>query len=96
MLLLDPLLDLFPGVLQPNASQVVAALRVAVEAVFGCAAELDCEGVNDWLQRVPPDAYPCLSEVARCATWARLRFSRSPGRSTAAHVKDDCRTCTDC
>jgi hypothetical protein len=36
----------------------------AVEAVFECAAELDCMGVNDWLQRVPPDAYPCLSEVA--------------------------------
>jgi hypothetical protein len=35
----------------------------AVEAVFQCAAELDCMGVNDWLQWVPPDAYPCLSEV---------------------------------
>ena len=35
-----------------------------VEAVFACAAELDCKGVNDWLQRVPADAYPCLSEVA--------------------------------
>ncbi len=36
----------------------------AVEAVFACVAELDCKGVNDWLQRVPSDAYPCLSEVA--------------------------------
>jgi hypothetical protein len=36
----------------------------AVEAVFECAAELDCKGVNDWVQRVPADAYPCLSEVA--------------------------------
>jgi hypothetical protein len=36
----------------------------AVEAVFECAAGLDCKGVNDWVQRVPPDAYPCLSEVA--------------------------------
>ena len=35
----------------------------AVEAVFGCAAELDCKGVNDWVQREPPDAYPCLPEV---------------------------------
>jgi hypothetical protein len=35
----------------------------AVVAVFDCAAELDCMGVNDWVQRVPPDAYPCLSEV---------------------------------
>jgi len=35
----------------------------AVEAVFGCVAELDCKGVNDWVQREPPDSYPCLSEV---------------------------------
>ena len=36
----------------------------AVEAVFECAADLDCMGVNDWVQREPPDAYPCLAEVA--------------------------------
>jgi hypothetical protein len=36
----------------------------AVEAVFQCATELECQGVYDWLERVPPDAYPCLSEVA--------------------------------
>jgi hypothetical protein len=36
----------------------------AVEAVFECVAALDCKGVDDWLQRVPSDAYPCLSEVA--------------------------------
>jgi hypothetical protein len=36
----------------------------AVEVVFGCVADLDCKGVNDWVQRVPADAYPCLPEVA--------------------------------
>ena len=36
----------------------------AVEAVFECVAELDCKGVNDWVQQVPADGYPCLSEVA--------------------------------
>jgi hypothetical protein len=35
----------------------------AVEAVFECVAELDCKGVNDWVQKVPADGYPCLSEV---------------------------------
>jgi hypothetical protein len=36
----------------------------AVEAVFACVAELDCKGVNDWARKMPPDAYPCLAEVA--------------------------------
>jgi hypothetical protein len=39
----------------------------AVEAVFECAAELDCQGVDDWLQQ-PSPAYPCLSEVASVDT----------------------------
>ena len=36
----------------------------AVEAVFQCAAELACRDVYNWLDRLPPDDYPCRSEVA--------------------------------
>ena len=35
----------------------------AVEAVFQCAAELDCQDVYDWRDRVPIDAYPFRSVV---------------------------------
>jgi hypothetical protein len=35
----------------------------AVEAVFQCVAERDCQGVYDWRDRVPIDAYPCRPEV---------------------------------
>lgn len=36
----------------------------AVEAVFLCATELDCDGVYAWRDRTPPDAYPCRDKVA--------------------------------
>jgi len=36
----------------------------AVEAVFQCAAELDCPDVLAWVERVPLDSYPCRPEVA--------------------------------
>jgi hypothetical protein len=35
----------------------------AVEAVFECAAELDCQGFEDFRDRVPLDDYPCRSDV---------------------------------
>jgi hypothetical protein len=35
----------------------------AVEAVFQCVSELDCDGVNAWLDQTPSDAYPCRAEV---------------------------------
>ena len=35
----------------------------AVEAVFQCAAELDCQDVYDWRDRVPLEDYPCRSVV---------------------------------
>ena len=40
----------------------------AVEAVFQCATELDCQGVYDWRDREPPDAYPCFDEVSFVGT----------------------------
>ncbi len=40
------------------------ACGMAVESVFQCATELeDCQDVDDWITRVPPDAYPCRDEV---------------------------------
>ena len=40
----------------------------AVEAVFQCVTELDCEGVYAWrdagLSPVPVEGYPCSAEVA--------------------------------
>jgi hypothetical protein len=36
----------------------------AVEAVFECVAELECQGVYGWRDRDPLDAYPCRSAVA--------------------------------
>lgn len=36
---------------------------LAVEAVFQCATDLDCDRVQDWASRVPPDAYPCRPQV---------------------------------
>jgi len=35
----------------------------AVDGVFQCATELDCQGVEDWRDRDPLDAYPCRSSV---------------------------------
>lgn len=35
----------------------------AVEAVFQCAADLDCQDVYDWRDRVPLEGYPCRSTV---------------------------------
>ena len=35
----------------------------AVEAVFKCAAERDCQGVYDWRDKVPLEGYPCRPEV---------------------------------
>ncbi|MBW2627016.1 MAG: hypothetical protein JRE45_05295 [Deltaproteobacteria bacterium] len=35
----------------------------AVEAVFQCATDLDCQGVFDWRDRVPLDDYPCRPTV---------------------------------
>jgi hypothetical protein len=35
----------------------------AVEAVFQCASELDCQGVYDWRDRTPLDDYPCRAVV---------------------------------
>ncbi len=40
----------------------------AVEAVFACAAELDCQGVYDWRDKEPPDAYPCFDEMSTVGT----------------------------
>ena len=40
----------------------------AVEAVFACATELDCQGVYDWRDKEPPDAYPCFDEVSFVGT----------------------------
>jgi hypothetical protein len=42
---------------------VFEACGDAVEAVFECASELDCQEVDDWVQQEPPDAFPCRSEV---------------------------------
>jgi len=36
----------------------------AVEAVFQCAADLDCRDVLAWVEREPLDSYPCRPEVA--------------------------------
>jgi hypothetical protein len=35
----------------------------AVEAVFVCASQLDCESVEGWLAQEPREAFPCRSEV---------------------------------
>ena len=35
----------------------------AVEGVFACAGELECEDVYDWRDREPLDAYPCIDAV---------------------------------
>lgn len=35
----------------------------AVEAVFLCVIDLDCDGVYAWRDR-PDDAYPCRDEIA--------------------------------
>jgi hypothetical protein len=35
----------------------------AAEDVFLCATELDCEGVKDWRDQIPSDAYPCREKV---------------------------------
>jgi len=42
---------------------VFEACGDAVEAVFACASELDCQEIDDWLQQAPPEAFPCRSEV---------------------------------
>jgi hypothetical protein len=36
----------------------------AVEGVFQCASELDCQDVDAWRDMEPIDSYPCRSEVA--------------------------------
>jgi hypothetical protein len=51
---------------QTNLDQEYASSEscgLSVEAVFECATDLDCEGVADWADRVPPDDYPCRPEV---------------------------------
>jgi hypothetical protein len=35
----------------------------AVEAVFACASELDCQGVESWIVQEPADSFPCRAEV---------------------------------
>jgi hypothetical protein len=40
------------------------ACGAAVEAVFACVSELDCDGVFDWRNREPIDGYPCRAEVS--------------------------------
>ena len=43
----------------------------AVEAVFACASELDCQGVESWLAKNPADSFPCRFEViaaSNCST----------------------------
>lgn len=40
----------------------------AVEAVFACAAELECQEVYDWRDREPPNAYPCFDAVSVVGT----------------------------
>ena len=47
---------------------VLEACGDAVEAVFECASALDCQGVNDWVQQEPPDAFPCRTEVTTVDT----------------------------
>ena len=37
--------------------------ETAIEAVFQCATEVDCQGVYDWRDKVPLDSYPCRSSV---------------------------------
>lgn len=40
----------------------------AVESVFQCATELECQGIYDWRDKDPPDAYPCFDEVSFVGT----------------------------
>jgi hypothetical protein len=35
----------------------------AVEAVFSCVAELECQGVESWLAQQPAESFPCRSQV---------------------------------
>jgi len=46
-----------------DESAVSEACGAAVEAVFLCASELDCQGVESWLAQNPADSFPCRSEV---------------------------------
>jgi len=47
---------------------VFEACGDAVEAVFACASELDCQEVDDWRQQAPPEAFPCRTEVTTVDT----------------------------
>jgi len=47
-----------------NERAISEACGDAVEAVFQCATDLDCEGVYDWRDQEPAVSYPCRAEAA--------------------------------
>jgi hypothetical protein len=47
-----------------NERAISEACGDAVEAVFQCATDLDCEGVYAWRDHEPVGSYPCRAEAA--------------------------------
>jgi hypothetical protein len=47
---------------------ITPACGDAVEAVFVCASELDCEDVDGWIGQEPAESFPCRSSVLAADT----------------------------